>query len=82
MAVTSAQWDRLIDLYLLGKLAKAAWLELPTDQKHNGSTFKELEEVKELAHELHEGGAPEERIANVLRETLPMPLFHSLYQPA
>ncbi len=73
--VTSAQWDRLIDLYQMGKLAKEVWLDQAPINQRNGSTFKELEEVKELADDLLEDGVPEERIVNVLRESLPPAVF-------
>ncbi len=75
MAVTSAQWDRLIDLYLLGKLARDAWFTLPPEQRTTGCTFRELEEVKEVADEIMEGGVEADRIKNILVDSLPPILF-------
>ena len=74
--MTPAQCDRLLDLFLLCKLAKAAWLDTAPINQQNGSTFRELEEVKELADELLEDGVPEIKIVHVLSTHLPTTVFH------
>lgn len=77
--MTSDQCNRLLDLFLLCKLASAAWLDIAPINQRNGSTFKELEEVKELATELEEMGVPEAKIVNVLATHLPKPVFHHAF---
>lgn len=72
-----AQLDGLLDLFLLCKAAKEAWLALPIDQK--GGDFGELSQVVTMSDELYESGVPEAKIFQVLSTTLPPAVFYRTF---
>lgn len=73
--MTSEQCDKLLDLFMLCKLAKNVWLDQAPINQQQGSSFKEIEEVKTLADELATHGVPDHKIIHVLSTHLPPALF-------